>query len=97
MDILSVYSVINGTLLDTLESINILDKVEQPKTNNYVHLEEEPFVLSENIERYSKVVTAHKLSQYVNKITTVKLDDDITTWLDWLIEPDIKQRERILI
>lgn len=97
MDLLGVYSVINATLINTLDSINILDKVEQPKTNHYVHLEEEPFILSENIERYSKVVTAHKLSQYVNKITTVKLEDDIVTWFDLLIENDVKQIERILI
>lgn len=91
-----MYSVINKTLLDTLDSINILDKVEEPKVNNYIHLVDEPFVLSENIERFAKVVTAHKLSQYVNRIISVKLEDDITTWLDLLIESDIKERERIL-
>lgn len=96
MELLGVYSIINKTLLDTIDSINILEKVEEPKVNNYIHLVDEPFILSENIERFSKVVTAHKLSQYVNKIHSVKLDDDITTWLDLLVDSDIKERERIL-
>lgn len=96
VELLGVYSVINKTLIDTLDSVNILDKVEESKVNGYIHLVEEPFVLSANIERHTKIVTAHKLSQYVNKIHSVKLEDDIETWLDLLIDSDIKERERIL-
>lgn len=97
MDLLHVYSVVNKTLLNVVDSINILDRVEYKPTDCYVHLIDEPFILSANIEKFTKVITAHKLSQYTNKIHSVKLDDEISTWFDLLIEDDLKERERIIM
>lgn len=97
LDILDVYLTSARSILSVGKNINILDTVEDaPEPVAYIKLKEQPFIVSEDVEYFTKVVTAHKLTQYRNKIHTVSLEEDIETWLDALIEEDI-DRERILM
>lgn len=97
MDILEVYRVSLQTLLEVGNAVNVLQvsDAEAPKID-YVHLKPKPFILSDQIEYFTGVITAHKLSQYQNKIHMIRLQEDVETWLDVLIEQDLLDRERIL-
>lgn len=96
IDVLEVYRVSSRTILSLGQNILALTLVENEKPEAYIRLENQPFVLSDDIEYHTKVVTAHKLSQYVNRIHKIRLEDDIETWLDILIQDDIEDRERII-
>lgn len=97
MDVLDAYLVSTKTILSIGKNICALDPVQsEAEKVAYVKLQEQPFELSEEIEYYTQIVTAHKLSQYVNRIHTIRLEEDIETWLDVLIASDIADRERIM-
>lgn len=97
VDVLDAYLMSINTVLSVGYATNSLGLVETPtKPVAYVRLKKQVFELSEDIEYYTKVVTAHKLSQYKNKIHNVTLEEDITTWLDILMADDVAARERIM-
>lgn len=97
VDVLNAYLVSTKTVLSVSRSICALDLVGPiEKDVAYVHLKEQPFELSDEVEYYTKVVTAHKLSQYQNRIHTIRLEEDVETWLDILIMSDIADRKGIL-
>lgn len=97
-DILDVYLVSAQSILSIGRSINILDTVDgTTEPVAYVKLKEQPFIVSEEVEYFTNVVTAHKLSQYKNKIHTITLEENIETWLDALIEDDISKERTIMI
>lgn len=98
IDVLEAYKTSLDTILSLGKNICILDLVERSvKDVAYVRLKPQPFELSEEIEYHTRVVTAHKLSQYVNKIHSVQLEEDVETWLDILIADDIANKERIMV
>lgn len=97
IDILDAYLLSIETVLSVGNSVSSLELVEPPeKRVAFVRLEKQPFELSEDIEYYTNVVTAHKLTQYRNKIHNIKLEEDVKTWLDVLVVNDKKERERIM-
>lgn len=91
MDLISAYQALNRSTLELLKSVNVLTPhVEEEEENitQPIRLKEKKFVLTDNIKRHSKAVTAHDLSQYRNVFNTIKLQDAIETWLDFLLEID---------
>ena len=75
-----------STLLDVLNNIVILNPAQEGKNIRYVQLEENAFTLSIEVEMHTQVVTAHKLSQYLNPKYSVRLDESVECWFDWLTE-----------
>lgn len=97
MNPMIVKKVYFNTLADIIKNIVILTPVEDVKKVRYVRLEENTFVLSREVAEHTQVVTAHKLSQYLNPKYSVRLDDSVECWLDWFIEPKVKELERTLL
>ena len=90
MDIIDAYTLIDRAVLAVAKSINILNEVEDEKRTDYVRLEENPFVLTEDIKRVCQVVTAHDLREYRNKFHSIKLEEAATSWLQLLLQIDEK-------
>lgn len=88
MDYIEIYSAINKSLISVAESITALKPVEDKKVEPYVRLQENPFVLTEDIARVSQVVTAHELNEYVNKFYSISLRDKTSSWLQYLLRID---------
>lgn len=97
MNPLFIKRVYFSTLIDVVNSINLLTPVSEENVKRYVRLEEATFSLSKEVELHAQVVTAHKLSQYLNPKYSVKLEDAVECWLDWLIEPKLNEIERTLV
>lgn len=96
MDILKVYEVKLDTILKAAKSLEVLTELDVPEKDiDYVHLQPQSFVLSDKIEYYTNVVTAHKLSQYKNRLYSIKLKESIDVWLDILIQEDIERRSAL--
>lgn len=72
-------------LYEVINSITILHPIKTDKPVRYVRLEENMFILTEEIQKPAQVVTAHRLSQYINNKYSVRLDNSVECWLDWLI------------
>lgn len=97
MNPLLVKKVYFNTLHDVVKSIVTLTPAQEAKSVRYVRLEEATFLLSKEVDMHTQVVTAHKLSQYLNPKYSVRLDESVECWLDWLIEPRVKELERTLL
>ena len=85
------------TLADVVKSIVTLTPAQEAKPIRYVRLEENKFVLTKEIDMHTQVVTAHKLSQYLNPKYSVRLDDSVECWFDWLLDGNINELEAIVL
>lgn len=88
MDICLAYKTINKTTLDVAKSLNVLQEVKVEEKRDFIRLEESTFVLSEETDRYSQVVSAHDLHQYKNRFYSIRLEEDMSCWLDILLSID---------
>ena len=90
---IDVYRRLNRNMIDTIERVNVLTKVELPPKRKYQPVRPSPYLLTKEAEEYQQVVTAHKLSQYIHRIHHIQIKDNLTTWLDLLIEDVVKKKE----
>ena len=84
---LSDYTVLNQSLLDLVHSVNVLKAV--PSTSepvSQIRLKENPYIITTSSKRALNAVTAHDLNQYRKQIVQIKLNEDIETWHDILLE-----------
>ena len=88
MNICSALKIVNQNLLDLIQCIHLLEPVEVETRAEYVRLEENPFILSEEVSRCTGVVTAHDLHQYRNRFHSIKLQQSLGVWLDILMDID---------
>ena len=79
---------LNKHLLTVAKSINPIVSLRDDKPIAYIRMEERPYVLTEETKRVCQVVTAHNLSQYRNKFYSIKVEEEIVTWLDKLLQID---------
>ena len=91
MGILNLHSyvILNMGLEEVGRSINLLNVAEEQKT--YVPqltLEPALYEITEAVRRSTAAVTAHDLSQYRNQSHTIRLQENVSTWLDELLEID---------
>lgn len=86
MNPLQVKKVYFNTLSNVINSLVLVTPPDAEKNVRYIRLEENPFVLSTEVDQHTQVVTAHKLSQYLNPKYSVRLDESVECWLDWFIE-----------
>lgn len=91
MGILNLYSFVtlNRGLEEVGRSINFLNVVKEQEV--YVpQLTMEPtlYEITEAVRRSTAAVTAHDLSQYRNQSHTIRLQEDVSTWLDELLDID---------
>lgn len=82
------YKILNKSLADIAASISVLKETKPPVPVSCIRLEVKPYILSEDIKRSMPAITAHKLQQYTNKIYTIKLQENVTSWLDKLLSID---------
>lgn len=83
------YVILNMGLEEVGRSINLLNVAEEQKT--YVPqltLEPALYKITEAVRRSTAAVTAHDLSQYRNQSHTIRLQENVSTWLDELLEID---------
>lgn len=91
MDIYTSYGILNGGLLEVLDSVNVLNEIPDPEKEDYVRLVENPFVLTQDTKRNLSAVTAHNLYQYTNKFYSMELKDEASTWLEELLSIDFRE------
>lgn len=96
MNPMVVRKVYFNTLLDIVKNIVILHPAQDARNTRYIRLEETTFNLSKEVEEHSQVVTAHKLSQYLNTKYSVQLDESVECWFDWFIEDRVNELEGML-
>ena len=82
----SAYRCIDENTLSVVRSMCILTDIPNPKKPNYVRLEEQSFVLTEETKRCSGVATAHDLSEYKNRNAKVRLESSLKVYMDYSIE-----------
>lgn len=93
MDVFSAYSAINRAVIKSIEAVNILTVPEEPKKQSYLRLEDNPFVLTDDVAVTCQVVTAHNINQYKNKYYSIKLEENVHSWLQDLLAIDEKEKE----
>ena len=86
MEISRAFAAIDRSLVDVAKSINVLSYPPEEKPRKYLRLEDSAYVLTEEVKTMCQVVTAHNLQQYRNEFHSIKLEDDVTCWLDYLLE-----------
>lgn len=91
MDIYTAYAVLDKQISNVIDALNILDPIPDPVKPDYVRLEESPFILTEEAKRCCDVVTAHDLNQYKSRFHSIRMEDDVRTWLDKLLEIDERE------
>lgn len=79
------YNLLNKSLLDVVTAIQTLKETENSSYTHQIRLDINPYVLSEKTKRNMAVVTSHNLQQYINKVYTIKLQENVTSWLDQLL------------
>lgn len=86
-------------LKDLLEIIDNTISVKEPVMINnnkqYIRIKEEPITITDEMENHLGIVTAHILDDYTVKFFTVKLKEDLNTWLLELIKQDLERKEEI--
>lgn len=86
---LSSYITLNRSLENVGRSINVLCAVEDAMPYiPQIRLEQSPFEVTENMARTTAAITAHDLLQYRNHGYSIRLEEDIVTWLDELLVID---------
>lgn len=81
------YKVLNNNLLKILRNTVFVEPVVVKDYIPQVRLKEEPVMVSvEDIRSTSAFVTAHRLSEYKVVVGNINLVEDITTWLDLLLD-----------
>jgi len=93
MDIYTAFSSVNKAVLDVIHSLNFLQPVKNVEKPKYVRLEETPFILTEEISTTCQIITAHDLHQYRNKYYKIKLQDDVRSWRQQLMQARLKVEE----
>lgn len=93
MDIFTSFGVVNKSILNVVRSVNVLTPVEDELKQDYIRLEENPFVLTEDAALQSQVVTAHNLFQYKNSFHGIELEEDVHCWLEELLNIDLELEE----
>lgn len=88
MDYIEAASTLNeGLLTFIVEQLGKVAPVKEEEKITYVRLVEAPYrVTAENERIVRSAVTAHVIAQYVNRTHSVKLEEDIPTMLDWVLE-----------
>lgn len=95
MNIYRVYGAFLRNVIEVGASTNFLAKNKPEGKIQYVHLEEQKFTLTKEIEYSENIVTAHKLSQYRKTFSSVRLVERSATWLSELVQQDIRAKERL--
>lgn len=86
---LNSFVVLNRGLEEIGKSINLLNVAEEQKPYiPQLKLESTLFEITEAVKRSTAAITAHDLSQYRNQSYTIRLQEDIKTWLDELLRID---------
>lgn len=88
---ISAYSAINRSTLEVVRSLSLVSEpVMKERDEDFPRrLEEREFVLTDKMRRVTKsVVTAHDLSQYRTQFSSIKLEENVTSWLLYLLEAD---------
>lgn len=88
VDLISVYHVLDRSLIKTLKSINILVEHEDEHMEYVTRLRERKYSLSESVKRHVNAVTAHDLKQYRNVFNTVKVEEATQSWITELLRID---------
>lgn len=91
MDVCTAYSILDAQILEVAKSINVLNEAPTPTAVSQIRLEEVPFVVTDEIKRNCAAVTAHNLEQYKNVQHSIKLKEDVTSWIDVLLEVDERE------
>lgn len=88
MDYIEVASILNeGLLTFIVEQLGKVTPVKEEEKITYVRLVEAPYkVTAENERIVRSAVTAHIITEYANRTHSVKLEEDIPTMLDWVLE-----------
>lgn len=87
MEFYKSHAIMNKSLVDVLDSMCILTLHQEPEPKKYVRLEDSAYTLTEDVAVTCQVVTAHNIQQYKNSFHSIKLEDDIDSWLS-IMEDD---------
>lgn len=88
VDLISVYRMLDTSLIKTLKAVNVLTEHEE-ESNEYIpRLRERKYFISESVKRNVSVVTAHDLKQYKNNFNTVRVEDVTPSWVTELLKVD---------
>jgi len=90
MDIISIHQAINKSIINVMKATNVLTPVENEKHEDYIRAEENPFVLTESVNRTKDCAKAHVLHQYRRRFYSIRLEQQSHNWLDCLLEIDKK-------
>lgn len=73
-------------VLDSVVELLVIEVPDIPPAD--IRLTQSTFDVAERMARVAPVVTAHDLSQYVNRFYSLDLEGSSDTWFDLLIEDE---------
>ena len=89
MDFISAYQAIDNSTLELLKKTNSITSPLLKEERIPLRLTDSPFILTEDIRLTCRsVITSHDVQQYRKQFHSIKLEDNVDSWLLDLLKID---------
>lgn len=85
VDIFDAYRILNQSVLQVVSDTLSLNVIEAEEKQVQFRIEENPYSISDKLDRIAPVVVAHNIAQYTNRFYSIQLETKEICYLDILI------------